>query len=239
MKEPIEYFTLENGFDRNHIAEWVIGEKYTGIMNTDGYVGVCATLGTAMDDGLFWHGEADTRNPCHRIILNAYFNSIFNYHRKYNDIKDIFDRIDFSKHKKIVMVGYFETLYKKFSSAGIPLEVFDIHKESEVISDINKMKSRLSEAETIILTGTTIFNNTFRDICSCTPDDSNIFLLGPSNILSDEMFKYRNVKVVFGSVFEKNDFKVLEKISDGCGTKGFLPYLQKVYIINNNYRDEI
>jgi len=239
MKEPIEYFTERDGFDRNHIAEWVIGDKYTCIMNTDGYLGVCATLGTVMDDGLFRRGEPDTGNPCHRIILNAYFNSICNYKNDYSDIRDIFEGIDFSTRRRVVMVGYFESLYRKFIDNDIPLEVFDIHKESHILSDLSAMGRSLSEAETLILTGTTIFNNTFRDITALTSPGCDIFLLGPSNILSEEMFSYPGIKVVFGSVFARNDHRVLDIIGAGHGTRKFLPFLKKVYIVRNAFRHEI
>lgn len=239
MKEPIEYFTERDGFDRNRIAKWATGDKYTGIMNTDGYLGVCATLGTVMDDDLFSYGEPDTGNPSHRIILNAYFNSMYNYKHDYSNIRDIFDGIDFSTRRRVVMVGYFESLYRKFRDNGIPLEVFDIHKESHVLSDLSKMERTLSEAETIILSGTTIFNNTFRDITGLTSPGCDIFLLGPSNILSEEMFSYPGIKVVFGSVFSRNDHRVLDIIGAGYGTRKFLPLLKKVYIVSNAFRHEI
>ncbi len=239
MDEPIKYFYSITGFDRAHIKDCVVGDKYTAILNKSGNIGVCATLDTKMNDKLLVEGDPDLNNPVHRIILNAYYNSILNYERDYNDVKDIFDRIDFSKHRRIVMIGYFESLYDKFSQNRIPLEVFDIHKESHILSDISKMEESLMGAETIILTGTTIFNNTFNDIVRVTPEGCNIFLLGPSNILSEEMFRYPNIKVVFGSVFSPDDRRVLDKVARGDGTRGFLPYLQKVYIIKNDYRDEI
>ncbi|MGM0463141.1 MAG: Rossmann-like domain-containing protein [Bacteroidota bacterium] len=239
MEEPLKHFYSLLGFDRKKIREWAIGEKYLAVMNTGGNIGVCATLGTVMDDGLFRHGDPDISNPCHRIILNAYFNSICNYENIYDERRDIFDSIDFSQHRRIVMIGYFESLYRKFSEKNIALEVFDIQKESHILSDISVMERSLAGADSIILTGTTIFNNTFNDIISIAPAGCNIFLLGPSNILSAEMFRYRGIKVVFGSVFERNDSRVLEKIAEGSGTRGFLPYLHKVYIINKDYKNEI
>ncbi|MEA1887856.1 MAG: DUF364 domain-containing protein [Bacteroidota bacterium] len=239
MEEPLKHFYSIKGFKRAHIKECVIGDKYVAILHESGNIGVCATLGTKMDDKLLIGEEADLAKPVHRIILNAYYNSIFNYERDYDDICDIFDRIDFSKYSRIVMIGYFESLYDKFARNCINLDVFDIQKESHILADISKMKESLIGAETIILTGTTIFNNTFNDIVSITPPGCNIFLLGPSNILSEEMFRYPNIKVVFGSVFMHDDSRVLEKVGAGYGTRGFLPYLNKVYIISDDYKDEI
>lgn len=230
MKEPIEYFLEKDGFYRDRIAEWVIGEKYVGIMNTEGYVGVCAILGTKMDDRLFREGDPDISNPVHRIILNAWFNSLNNYSQSYDDITDIFDGINFKSRGRIVMVGYFESLYEKFIREKINLEVFDIQKKSAVLSEIEGFDRAVYECDTVILTGTTIFNNTFNEVISKTGDSCDIYLLGPSNILSKEMFKYRNIKFVFGSVFQRNDRRVFDRIKEGRGTQGFLEYLDKVYI---------
>lgn len=230
MKEPIEYFLAKDGFCREQIAEWVIGEKYVGIMNTEGYVGVCATLGTQMNDDLFKHGEPDISNPVHRIILNAWFNSLNNYSESYDDIRDIFDSVNFRSKNKIVMVGYFESLYEKFVRENIDLEVFDIQKKSTVLSEIEGFDRAAYECDTMILTGTSIFNNTFNEVIAKTGDTCNIYLLGPSNILSRDMFRYRNIKIVFGSVFQRNDRRVFDRIKEGRGTQGFLEYLDKVYI---------
>lgn len=239
MEEPIKYFYSLMGFARSNIKKWVIGEKYIAIMNQAGHIGVCATLGTRMNDRLILDGEPDPDDPAHRIILNAYFNSICNYERDYSDIKDIFESIDFSKYRRMVMVGYFESLYQKFLKQGLPIEVFDIQKQSHILSDLSGMEKSLSGAEAIILTGTTVFNNTFNDIISIVPADCSIFLLGPSNIISEEMFRYPGIKVVFGSVFRHNDKSVLDIVGAGHGTRGLLPYLNKVYIVRNDYRHEI
>ncbi len=230
MDEPIRYFLNKEGFNRDEIRDWVIGEKYVGIMHRSGHIGVCATLGTDVRDDLLSGNKPDTTNPSHRIILNAWFNSVCNYRQSYDDIIDIFDSIDFTKQGKIVMVGYFESLYEKFRRCSIDLEVFDIQKESNILTGLNKFEKSLFEANTIILSGTTIFNNTFLDVIGKSSGEANIFLLGPSNILSEEMFKYKNVKVVFGSLFEPGDRQLFDKIRAGKGTRGFIDNLKKVYI---------
>lgn len=94
----------------------------------------------------------------------------------------------------------------------------------------------LGTADCVILSGTTINNNTFMEVISKTSDSCSIFLLGPSNILSREMFRYRNIKVVFGSRFRKGDEEVLDIIREGRGTKGFLKNLNKVYLSAPDFR---
>ena len=63
-------------------------------------------------------------------------------------------------------------------------------------------------------------------------DNCDIFTLGPSTIMSNEMFNYRNVKLLFGSIFEPNDILTLKIIQGGGGTKQFMPYMKKVFLQN-------
>ncbi len=239
MTEPLEFLYSFKDFNPDKVRELVIGEKYIGIMNKEGNIGICATLGTKVTDDLLHSNKPDLNNLSHRIILNAYLNSYYNYEREYNNTADIFDRIDFRDKGRVIMVGYFESLYRKFSDSNIKLEVFDIHKKDSAVQDISGINDALSGADTVILTGTTIFNNTFRDIITLIRDNCNIFLLGPSNVLSEKLFIYPNIRIVFGSVFKNNDRRVLDKIASGQGTKGFLKYLRKVYIIEEKYMEEI
>ena len=230
MTEPIQYFLLKEGFRRYEVAEYVIGDLYVAVMNNDGNIGVCATLGMKVESGLMEGEVPDSTNPSHRVLLNAWFNSIYNYRRDYDDIKDIFDAIDFSNRGPIVMAGYFESLYDKFAESDIDLKVFDLQKSADVISDISGFSDALMACRTLILTGTTIFNNTFTDVIGGCKPGCTIYLLGPSNILSDDMFSYGGIEVVFGSVFENGNREVLRLIAEGHGTKGFLSHLKKVYI---------
>lgn len=230
MKEPIRHFLDKEGFNPGEISDWVIGDKYVGIMLGNGNIGVCATLDMKVDEGLLKGDDPDPDDPSHRIILNAWFNARCNYRRSYDHNTDIFDSMDFGRYKSIVMVGYFESLYEKFSNAGIPVEVFDIQKTSPLLKDAGEMNNSLSRADAVILTGTTIFNGTFMDIGSATGSGSSIFLLGPSNTLSNDMFAYPNIKIVFGSIFKPYDMGLFEKIGNGHGTRGFIDHLQKVFI---------
>ncbi len=72
------------------------------------------------------------------------------------------------------------------------------------------------------MTSTSVFNNTFHEIIKHTPDHCDIFMLGPSSIMTPDLFQYRNIKVICGSVFEKSDYSVLNIIENNGGTKDFL-----------------
>jgi uncharacterized protein (DUF4213/DUF364 family) len=232
MIEPL-FFFYNNivGFDKSEIKKIAIGAKYVAVLLNNGNIGVCATLGVEVSVEQARFKQPDLLDPYHRIIYNAYLNAKLNYKNSYNAEKDIFDQIDFSPKENIVMVGYFEPLVKKFQEAQIELAIFDkVIIKDEMLIALELMDEYLAEARKVILTSTTIAHATFDSIIHQTSADCDILILGPSSILDPHMLNYRNVKNIFGAVFEKNDHRILKVIQNGKGTKTFLPFGSKVYI---------
>lgn len=230
MPEPLLHFNKKIPFEPNNIQQLTIGEKYVGIMLKNGNIGVCSTLQAIISDGDADFVTPDLNIISHRIIYNAYLNASVNYSTKTEDEKDIFDHIDFSKRKRIVMVGFFKPLVKKFQESGIELDIFDRIGKDNILHDYNKMKEYLANAGTVILTSTTIFNGTFSSVLKNINSNCDVFLLGPSSILHPDMLKYSGIKKIYGARFEKYDTRILDLIGDGKGTRTFLPYGIKVNI---------
>jgi uncharacterized protein (DUF4213/DUF364 family) len=205
-------------------------------MLRNGQIGVCAILEQKIGHPLSEIMNPDPGNPADRILLNAYYNAIFNYSEEASGTGDIFDSARFTKYSNIVMIGGFESLLAKFQERGTEIKVFDRLSDAEFLIPMRRQPEMLSSADCVILTGTTINNGTFNEIISYTPAGCDIFLLGPSNILHHDMFSYRNIKVVFGSRFRQGDEEVLDLINMGHGTRGFLKNLNKVYISAPDYR---
>ena len=224
------------GFDPDLIARCETGEKYAGVMLTNGNIGVCAILEQKIDRPLCQRRNPDPGSPGDRILLNAYYNALFIYTEEASGSGDIFDSAGFTKYSNIVMIGGFESLLEKFRSKGTEIKVFDRLSDAEFLIPMRRQPEMLESADCVILTGTTINNGTFNEIISHTPESCDIFLLGPSNILHRDMFRFRNIKVVFGSRFRQGDEEVLDLIRDGHGTRGFLKNLNKVYISAPEYR---
>ncbi|MBE9491460.1 MAG: hypothetical protein IMY70_01130 [Bacteroidetes bacterium] len=230
MTEPLKYFNTIYPFDKNLISKIVIGEKYVGIMLKNGQIGVCSTLKNRVVFDITNTHQIDLNDLNHRIIYNAWLNALLNYHNNYKSDKDIFEAIDFSKNGHIVMIGYFRPLVKKFQEVNLPLKIFDLYANDAFVQPLINQEQELRSADSVILTSTSIFNNTFLDIICKTKRNCKIFLLGPSSILHSDMFLYRNITNIFGAVFKQDDNHILEIISRGDGTRKFLPIGRKVYI---------
>jgi len=230
MKEPLTYFFEKYGIDLQSIKDIICGEKYVAVILKNGQVGVCATLNHYVNVDIRELRFPDLNKISHRIVLNAYFNAVCNYQNRYDHKLDIFDKIDFKQYKKIVMVGFFRSLVDKFEKEKIKLTIFDKMEQDEKLTDMSKQLLEISEADALILSSTTVFNNTFLELINSTKDTCDIYTLGPSTILSKEMFQYKNTKVLFGSVFELNDVNTLKIIQHGGGTKQFMPFMDKVFL---------
>ena len=227
MIEPISHFYQKEGFQTENIEKITIGDKYVAVELLNGNIGVCATLHHNVKPEI---NKPDLSNISHRIILNAYYNATFNYQNSYDDSYDIFDKIDFKNAGHVVMIGYFKSLVQKFEDENIPLSIFDLYDTSDKIVPFEKQKEYISKANTLILTSTSIFNQSFLDLVNATPNNCNVYLLGPSTLLHPDLFKYQNIKVLFGSVFENNKEKVIEVIKQGEGTPSFSKYMRKVFL---------
>ncbi len=231
----LEKILLQSGFKKQLIKKIVPGKKYLAVLLANGQIGVCATLGNKIPEDFNPPNQLDLDNPVHRILFIAYTNASLNYLIADLRENDIFDQINFCFYEKIVMVGYFESLLQKFQKAGMHVHVFDIEKLGADILQMDLQEKYLGMADAVIITSTSLVNNTFDQVLASVSNDSHVFLLGPSGTLTREFFRYPQVKMVFGSLFEKNDHRVLNMIQKGNGTKHFLPYLRKVFIQRNDH----
>ncbi len=230
MKEPLEYFFEKYGIDLQNIKHIVCGEKYVAVVLKNGNIGVCATLENYVNVEAKDLRFPELKNIQHRIVLTAYFNAVFNYENMYDSTVDIFNKIEFRKYKSIVMIGFFRSLVDKFEKENIQLTIFDKFEEDPKLTEMSLQLNIVSQADALILTSTSVFNNTFLELVNATKNDCDVFTLGPSTIMHKEMFLYRNVRLLFGSVFDPDDILALKIIQSGGGTKQFMPYMKKVFL---------
>jgi len=227
--DPIRHFYKKVGYKPTLIHELVVGEKYTAVILKDGRLGVCATLGNVMGR-ITPDFQVDLKNPVHRIILNAWFNAILNYDNEYEGGRDIFEEISFGSYRKVVMIGWFRTLHKKFRDKKIDVEAFDLLEDNKYLSPIGEMRDAVRAADALVMSSTTIFNGTMKEITDLASEQCDIFMLGPSTIMHPDLFRHTSVKALFGSVFKLHDKAVVNIIRSGCGTPEFSGHMQKVFL---------
>lgn len=229
--DPLFHYSHKVGYDPELIEKIVTGERYTATLLKNGNIGVCANLTTDFTIDTVIPNQIDISSTADRIIYTAYINASLNYDNTYDQKLDIFQAIDFKGYQNITMIGYFIPLVKKFDDVGIGLSIFDRAMEDERLLPESEKEEYVGNADCLIVSGTTIQNGTFSHLLSQTKDNCDIFLLGPSSIMHEDMFNHTTIKGIFGAIFEKNDERVLEQIEKGCGTRGFIKFGQKVVYI--------
>lgn len=231
MDEPLQYYFRKFGFNGSAIQRIASGEKYFGLMLKNGNIGVCATLkNKIVAPGLYSDIKPDLEKTTDRILFTAYLNALLNYETNYKEDKDIFDFINFERYNNLVMVGDFKPLIKKFLNFGMKPAVFDLFSEDEIVLPLQLRTKYIQKADGLILTATSIFNSTFSEILNKVKKNCDVYILGPTSILNNEMKTKWNIKTIFGTVFEKNDDRILDIISMGEGTRHFQPLGKKVYL---------
>jgi hypothetical protein len=234
-KKMIEILTelhQRYGIEKDNIEEIVCGKKYLAVLLKNGQIGVCATLNMDLSFDINDFDNLNLRLFSHRAFAQAYFNAVFNYQLE-NPGMDIFEKLDFKQYKNIVMIGFFRSLVEKFKKEHIPLQIFDKTEEDEILENMENQMKAISTADIIILTSTSIFNNSFDEIYNNSKADASIFMLGPSGIMHLAIFiHFPKIKWIFGARFAKKDYRVLDCIKAGKGTRSFLPYMQKMCYAN-------
>lgn len=232
MRDPLEYLYEKYNFDLSEVANIIYGETYLAIVLKNGQIGLGAVLGSPVSKGDFDFRKPDFGKVEHRIILTAYYNALLNYSKQYNKEIDIFDELDFGHYKNIVMIGLCRPLFKKMQDGNIAVKVFDEGKDDDVLVPMDEQRKHLQTADCIIITSTSVINGSFMELMGNLNDSCDAYLFGPSGLLTTDMFQYKQIKYIFGSIFDKNDERVLNLIRDGQGTPSFSKYMHKVFIQN-------
>jgi hypothetical protein len=231
MSDPLIYFLEQYPLNLNSIKDIADGEKYLGIELDTGGLGVCAKLQETFRVSDLDLTHPDPKQNSHRIFLIAYYNALFNT----EDLplgQDIFDSVNFKAYSNIVMIGHFVSLAKKFKQECIPLSIFDLYDTSSAVTDLSKREEHLSEASAIILSSTTLFNQTFSEMQSHFHPNADVFMLGPSTILHNDMVKFSNIKGLCGTIFFQKKEVLFQKILEGGGYQSFGKLGRKTCIAN-------
>jgi uncharacterized protein (DUF4213/DUF364 family) len=209
------------GFDVSTIEKIITGSKYVAVELKNGNIGLAANLYglksiTANDIKRISFGSKRFRT-----LFTAYINASINYSHSHIVKHDFFNCIDFKNYKDIVMIGYSEPLVSKFSRININLSIFDLEKQDNQIKRQSQLKVYLKKCDCLIITGTSLINNTFKKVISKIGDECDVFMIGPSCPLDKHVLFEYHVKAIFGMLFRKNDLELLDMIKNDSGTDKF------------------
>lgn len=222
-----------NDAEGSVIDEVTLSLGYTAVTLTDGRCGLCATLCnpkhaySVNTDGTDYEGRFAIQllrqikkedNHLSRVMAVALVNALNQPFAKTLPAghpsfqKDL----DLPEDAKIAMIGHFSPVFKNLEETGFEVRSLDLGR------GIGKSKEfypwATAEADALILTGTSIVNNTMLEVLDKFSDHPiPVVVMGPSTILRGEVYEGLPIRYVSGSVVVVKD-DLLKAVRNGRGT---------------------
>ena len=170
-------------------------------------------------------------NTVERSMALALINAL-NYNDALNlpeddDNKIMFDKFKIGLDRKIAMVGFFGPLVRHFEKLGASLEVLDI---SRGLGQKDKFYDKLKNwAQVLLLTSTSVLNNSTEEILANVAETVKTVMLGPSTPMVAAAFEHLPVHMLAGTVPVDKEM-TLKAIRHGMGTPVLHKYSRKVFL---------
>jgi uncharacterized protein (DUF4213/DUF364 family) len=223
-----------------------IGLSYTAATTDDGGVGIAYTY---VEDGRCcsmhggyqdYEGESALKlleqirssDPVHRTMGLALVNAL-NYHDACGFPEDSTDSIwmdafGIGRGSRVAMVGFFRPLMKLFNDRGASVEALD---DFQGVGERDSFYEKLGGwAEVLLLTSTSILNNTTEEILGRLAPGVKVVMLGPSTPMAADAFSHLPVHILAGTV-PLNKEGVLKAVRHGVGTPVIHRFSRKAYVV--------
>ncbi|MBN2297346.1 MAG: DUF364 domain-containing protein [Deltaproteobacteria bacterium] len=132
---------------------------------------------------------------------------------------DVFERMAVQSGEHVAMVGFIAPVAQMLKKAGAEVSVFEKRTlESAVIRPETEMALAFAEADIIILSATTIINNTIYELLTLPNTARDVILMGPSTPMIPDVFISTPVTYLAGSAVTDGR-KALQIVMEGGGTQ--------------------
>ncbi len=239
------YQLFENKAQQVTIEILSLGLGYTAVTTSDGGIGLsytyfgdkksCMVLNAPID----YEARPATRllkkiksdNTVERSMALALINAL-NYEAALalpedTDNNIMYDKLEIGTDSKIAMVGFFGPLVRNFQEKKIPLEILD---ESRGLGRRKEFYQKLGNwADILLLTSTSILNQTTEDILANVSDKVKTVMLGPSTPMVATAFEHLPVHMLAGTVPIDKE-KTLKAVRHGMGTPVLHKFSRKSYL---------
>ncbi len=139
-------------------------------------------------------------------------------------------KLNIQPDTNVAMVGYFGPLVDRFKEKDIPLEILDT---SRGLGNREGFYKKLASwADVLLLTSTSILNNTSEEILAKTHQNVKTAMLGPSTPMVAKAFQHLPVQMLAGTVPIEKD-NILKAIRHGMGTPVLHKFSHKSYLTLN------
>lgn len=154
--------------------------------------------------------------------------------------KDPIDLLDLSKEKTVCIVGAFQSYINKIAATSNKLFVLELN-ENAFTEDQKRFyvpakdyANTFAKSDIIVITGSTIANNTLDDLLASVPENALTILVGPSSSIIPDILFQKGVDII-GSTKILDAEKMFTIISEGgTGYHLFNTCAKKICIVNDS-----
>jgi len=153
--------------------------------------------------------------------------------------KDPIELVDLQSNKIICIVGAFHSYIKTISQTQSTLVVIEMNELAipdeykQCYVPASKAASVFPEADTIIITGSTLVNRTLDFVVEYIPSGKQVILVGPTAGLIPDVLLRHGIQVI-GATRVADPERVMQAIAEGAaGYHLFRNGAQKICIMNN------
>jgi uncharacterized protein (DUF4213/DUF364 family) len=178
-------------------------------------------------------GEEDVKRGIGMAVLNAASQA-----QKLQDMgsRDLSFGIEILPTDKVGMIGFIQPIAQEFEKKAEKVIIFDqgitLRGGKSDVYPMEEQAKLLPACDIVILSGTTMINNTIEDLLAMCPSAREIIMVGSSTPMFPKAFEDTKVTILAGSWWNWN-FKeeIFKEISLACG----ISHLQK-YVIKKAVR---
>ena len=227
------------------IEELSLGLGYTAVTTSDGGTGLSYTYFgdkrtcMVLNEHIDYEGKPaslllekiKSDNSVERSMALALINAL-NYGTAQslpedNDNKIMFEKFEIAKNRRVAMVGYFPPFVRNFEAVGVSLEILDT---SRGLGNKEAFYRRLKNwAEVLLLTSTSILNNSTEEILAHAGEKLKTVMLGPSTPMVAQAFAHLPVHMLAGTAPIDQE-KTLKAVRHGMGTPVLHKHSRKVFL---------
>lgn len=141
--------------------------------------------------------------------------------------EELFDKLGIGKGSRVAMVGFFGPLLEIIKQRKAVFEVIDTFRG---LGEKNAFRQKLNDwADVLILTSTSILNDTTEEVLEACSSRVRTIMLGPSTPLVKAAFTHLPVHILGGTVpLDKEN--VLKAVRHGTGTPVIQKFSRKSYL---------
>jgi hypothetical protein len=238
------------------VTSLTVGLGYTAVATGDGGLGLSYTWVDDKERRSYGNGYRDVEgevavvllerllsdDPFQRSIGLATVNAL-HHHRSRGLVDDSGSPLslslrlaDIGAGTHVSMVGYFPPLARTLPGLGVELDVID---SSLGLGDPLEFRARLgSWTEVLIMTATTLLNESAEELLLVTGPGVRSIIMGPSTPLVPEAFTHLPLAGLAGIV-TCNATAVEKAVRHGAATPGMKPYVRKVYCVCSRVEAEL